>query len=124
MRLRNVAIGFLVGVFGGGILALFNTHKSGTDLQSSLKKGDSPNQLMKQIRTEIENAKDNIMATSKDTPETFKSLTKEVKGLITNFKSDIEPNIENIQKDIENLQNRGESIQQHFEENPVKFINK
>ena len=37
-------------------------------------------------------------------------LAKSLKGLIGNFKSDINPNIEKLQSHIENLQNRGEDI--------------
>lgn len=124
MRIRNIIIGFIVGLFGGTILALFNTHKSGPELQSSLTKGGTPSQMIQQVKSEFNNAKANIMATSKDTPETFKTLTEEVKGLITNYKSDIDSNIENIQGNIENLKNRGESIQKDLEENPPKFIKK
>ena len=38
------------------------------------------------------------------------SIGEEFKGLIGNFKSDINPNIEKLQSHIENLQNRGEDI--------------
>ncbi len=34
----------------------------------------------------------------------------EIKSLLGNFKSDINPNIERLQSHIENLQNRGEDI--------------
>lgn len=43
------------------------------------------------------------------------SIGDEVKELIGNFKSDINPNIERIQSNIENLQNRGEEISKTFE---------
>ena len=43
------------------------------------------------------------------------SIGEEFKGLIGNFKSDINPNIEKLQSHIENLQNRGEDISNNLQ---------
>lgn len=43
------------------------------------------------------------------------SIGDEVKTMIGDFKSDINPNIENLQSHIENLQNRGEEISKAFD---------
>lgn len=112
MKFRNIALGVAVGVISGVGIALLNNRND--------DRVTGEDNVIKEIKAEINNAKNNMMRTTKNTPETFKTLTEEVKDLITNFQADITPNIDNIKENVDNLSNRGESISKHLEENPVK----
>lgn len=116
MKIRNIAFGLAVGVVSGVGIAMLNKRTAETV--------PGENNVMNEIKSEINAAKTNMLSTTKNTPETFKNLTKEVKDLISNFQADIEPNINNIKESVDDLSNRGESITKHLEENPVKFIGK
>ncbi len=116
MKFRNIAFGLAIGVVSGVGIALLNNRAA------DRPQGDG--NVINEIKAELNAAKTSMMSTTKNTPETFKTLTNEVKDLIANFQADITPNIDNIKENVENLSNRGESISKHIEDNPIKFIGK
>lgn len=123
MKFRNIVYGLFIGTIGGLAIALLNRRTSVAKEGNLEDRTHAPN-VMDDIKSEVGNVKTRVMSTTKNTPETFKSLTAEVKDLISNFQADISPNIDNIKENVDNLSNRGESIQKHMEENPIKFIGK
>ena len=112
MKFRNIAFGVAIGVISGVGIALLNNRND--------ERVTGEDNVIKEIKAEINNVKTNLMTTTKNTPETFKTLTGEVKDLITNFQADITSNIDNIKENVDNLSNRGESISKHLEENPIE----
>ncbi|GAB3062241.1 YtxH domain-containing protein [Salinicoccus sesuvii] len=118
MKLKNIAIGFLVGVTGGSLIAMLNAPKSGSELQSSLKSssGNLKTQ-MDQLKVEANEVKSSFLKTKHESQEVFKTLGDEIKAMISNYQADINPNIERIKGDLENLQNRAEDVQSTFTKN-------
>ncbi|MFD2828896.1 YtxH domain-containing protein [Corticicoccus populi] len=111
MKLKNVTAGFLVGVTGGVLIAVLNAPKSGKDLTQSLKSGSgSIKSQISQIKTEADEVKSSFLKTKHESQEVFSNLGDEIKTMISNFQSDMKPNIENIQEHVDNLQNRGEEL--------------
>lgn len=111
MKFKNIGAGFLVGVTGGVLIAVLNAPKSGKDLTKSLKSGSgSFKSQIKQIKTEADEVKASFLKTKHESQEVFSDLGDEIKTLISNFQSDIKPNIDIIQEHAENLQNRGEEL--------------
>ncbi len=111
MKLRNIAVGFLVGVTGGALVSILNAPKSGSELQQSLKEesGNFKSQ-MNQVKAEANEVKSSFLKTKHESQEVFSDLGDEIKTMISNFQADINPNIENVQYHIDNLSNRGEEI--------------
>ncbi|MCD2137310.1 YtxH domain-containing protein [Salinicoccus halitifaciens] len=111
MKLKNIAVGFLVGVTGGALVSMLNAPKSGSELQQSLKEesGNFKSQ-MNQVKIEANAVKSSFLKTKHESQEVFSSLGDEIKTMISNFQADINPNIENIQNHVDNLSNRGEEI--------------
>lgn len=111
MKLKNVTAGFLAGVTGGVLIAVLNAPKSGKDLTRSLKSNSGTvKSQINQIKVEADEVKSSFLKTKHESQEVFSNLGDEIKTMISNFQSDINPNIEIIQEHAENLQNRAGEI--------------
>lgn len=110
MKLKNIGVGFLVGVTGGVLISFLNAPKSGKELQLSLKSGSSDlKSQFNQLKIEGDEIKNSFLKTKRESSEVFQSLGDEVKTMISNFQADINPNIERLQGNIDNVTNRVET---------------
>lgn len=110
MKLKNIGVGFLVGVTGGVLISFLNAPKSGQELQLSLKSGSSDlKSQFNQLKIEGDEIKNSFLKTKRESSEVFQSLGDEVKTMISNFQADINPNIERLQGNIDNVTNRVET---------------
>ncbi|WP_257211207.1 YtxH domain-containing protein, partial [Staphylococcus gallinarum] len=67
------------------------------------------------IKQNINDIVNYVAQIKSESTEFGSSIGDEVKTMIGDFKSDIDPNIKRLQSHIENLQNRGEEISKTFE---------
>lgn len=110
MKLKNIGVGFAVGVTGGMLISFLNAPKSGKELQQSLKTGSNDlKSQMDQLKIEGEEIKNSFLKTKHESSEVFSTLGDEVKSMISNFQADINPNIERLQSNIENISNKADS---------------
>lgn len=110
MKLKNIGVGFAVGVTGGMLISFLNAPKSGKELQQSLKTGSNDlKSQMDQLKIEGEEIKNSFLKTKHESSEVFTTLGDEVKSMISNFQADINPNIERLQSNIENISNKADS---------------
>lgn len=110
MKLKNIGVGFAVGITGGMLISFLNAPKSGKELQQSLKRGSGDLKMqMDQLKIEGEEIKNSFLKTKHESSEVFSTLGDEVKSMISNFQADINPNIERLQGNIENISNKTEA---------------
>lgn len=110
MKLKNIGVGFAVGITGGMLISFLNAPKSGKELQQSLKRGSGDLKMqMDQLKIEGEEIKNSFLKTKHESSEVFSTLGDEVKSMISNFQADINPNIERLQDNIENISNKAEA---------------
>lgn len=110
MKLKNIGVGFAVGVTGGMLISFLNAPKSGKELQQSLKTGSNDlKSQMDQLKIEGGEIKNSFLKTKHESSEVFSTLGDEVKSMISNFQADINPNIERLQSNIENISNKADS---------------
>ncbi|MDU3979260.1 MAG: YtxH domain-containing protein [Staphylococcus epidermidis] len=104
MKVSRILFGLGVGAVAGFAVAL--RHRDNQSVKNhTIEQREIEN--MKQSFNDILNYGSQI---KNESIEFGSSIGEEFKGLIGNFKSDINPNIEKLQSHIENLQNRGEDI--------------
>lgn len=110
MKLKNIGVGFAVGITGGMLISFLNAPKSGKELQQSLKTGSNDFKTQfDQLKIEGEEIKNSFLQTKHESSEVFSTLGDEVKSMISNFQADIQPNIERLQGNIENVTNKADS---------------
>jgi len=70
------------------------------------------------------NIKEYVLKTKDESQIAIQSLSEEIKTMISQFKADIDPNIDRIQKNIENISNRGNEIQKEIQNTKLPFLKK
>ncbi|MCU5746806.1 YtxH domain-containing protein [Staphylococcus sp. SQ8-PEA] len=120
MKAVQILLGASAGVATGlGVMLMNRDRKRANASHISTKQPvGAESELDREINTITQSVNDivNYVHQIKSESKEFgSSIGDEVKELIGNFKSDINPNIERIQSNIENLQNRGEEISKTFE---------
>ena len=68
--------------------------------------------------------KEYVLKTKDESQIAIQSLSEEIKTMISQFKADIDPNIDRIQKNIENISNRGNEIQKEIQNTKLPFLKK
>lgn len=110
MKLKNIGVGFAVGITGGMLISFLNAPKSGKELQQSLKTGSNDlKSQMNQLKIEGEEIKNSFLKTKHESSEVFSTLGDEVKSMISNFQADINPNVERLQENIEIISNKADT---------------
>lgn len=119
MKTAQILLGLGAGVATGLGVALMNRDKKDSSLNTARAK--KPTGAESEVDREINTIKQSvndianyISQIKTESTEFGSSIGDEVKTMIGDFKSDINPNIENLQSHIENLQNRGEEISKAF----------
>ncbi|SCS34756.1 YtxH domain-containing protein [Staphylococcus caeli] len=120
MKTAQILLGLGAGIATGVGVALMNRDKKDSNQFSARDKrpAGAESEVDREINTIKQSINDiaNYVAQIKtESTEFGTSIGDEVKTMIGDFKSDINPNIENLQSHIENLQNRGEEISKAFE---------
>lgn len=111
MKLKNIGVGFAVGITGGMLISFLNAPKSGKELQRSLKSNSKDFQSQfDQLKIEGDDIKNSFLQTKRESSEVFSTLGDEIKTLISNYKADINPNIERIQSEVEIITNKAENV--------------
>ncbi|MDT3960624.1 YtxH domain-containing protein [Staphylococcus kloosii] len=120
MKATQVLLGLGAGVATGVGVVLMNREKQ--NHQKLAGNAGQPtgaeSELNREVNTIKQNVNDIINYVSQiksESTEFGSTIGDEVKKLIGNFQSDINPNIERLQSHIENLQNRGEEISHAFD---------
>lgn len=115
MKVSRILFGLGVGAVAGFAVAL--RHRDDQSVKNHTIDASQPTGSQSELQREIENMKQSFndilnygSQIKNESIEFGSSIGEEFKGLIGNFKSDINPNIEKLQSHIENLQNRGEDI--------------
>ncbi|MDS3931558.1 YtxH domain-containing protein [Staphylococcus epidermidis] len=115
MKVSRILFGLGVGAVAGFAVAL--RHRDDQSVKKRTIDTSQPTGAQSELQREIENMKQSFndilnygSQIKNESIEFGSSIGEEFKGLIGNFKSDINPNIEKLQSHIENLQNRGEDI--------------
>ena len=115
MKVSRILFGLGVGAVAGFAVAL--RHRDNQRVKNHTIDASQPTGAQSELQREIENMKQSFndilnygSQIKNESIEFGSSIGEEFKGLIGNFKSDINPNIEKLQSHIENLQNRGEDI--------------
>lgn len=111
MRALQISLGLAAGVATGLGVALTQRSKS-TRIEST-----TVGRPKSELELEVDNIKrsvNDILGYVNDIKTESQSVAgtigDEIKTMISEFQSDINPNIERLQSHIENLQNRGEEI--------------
>ncbi|MDW8542506.1 YtxH domain-containing protein [Staphylococcus sp. KG4-3] len=120
MKTAQILLGLGAGVATGLGVALMNRDKKDSNefIEHAKKPVGAEPEFDREINTIKQSINDitNYIAQIKSESTEFgSSIGDEVKTMIGDFKSDIDPNIEKLQSHIENLQNRGEEITKAFE---------
>ncbi|MBF0814284.1 MULTISPECIES: YtxH domain-containing protein [Staphylococcus] len=120
MKTAQILLGLGAGVATGLGVALMNRDKKDSNefIEHAKKPVGAESEFDREINTIKQSINDitNYIAQIKSESTEFgSSIGDEVKTMIGDFKSDIDPNIEKLQSHIENLQNRGEEITKAFE---------
>lgn len=120
MKTAQILLGLGAGVATGLGVALMNRDKKDSNeyIEHSKKPVGAESEFNREINTIKQSINDitNYIAQIKSEGTEFSSsIGDEVKTMIGDFKSDIDPNIEKLQSHIENLQNRGDEITKAFE---------
>lgn len=120
MKTAQILLGLGAGVATGLGVALMNHDKKDSNefIEHAKKPVGAESEFDREINTIKQSINDitNYIAQIKSESTEFgSSIGDEVKTMIGDFKSDIDPNIEKLQSHIENLQNRGEEITKAFE---------
>ena len=100
MKASRILFGIGVGVAAGFVVALQG--RDDKSVKNNTIDRTAPTGSKSELQREFETIK-----------QSFNDILNygvEIKSLLGNFKSDINPNIERLQSHIENLQNRGEDI--------------
>ncbi|PTI04233.1 YtxH domain-containing protein, partial [Staphylococcus warneri] len=110
MKVTRVLFGIGVGVAAGFAVSLRN--RDDQSVKNNTIDGGQPTGAQSELQRELETMKQsfndilNYSSQIKNEGTEFgSSIGDEIKTLIGNFKSDINPNIEKIKSHIENLQN-------------------
>lgn len=120
MKTAQILLGLGAGVATGLGVALMNRDKKDSNEynEHAKKPVGAESEFNREINTIKQSINDitNYIAQIKSEGTEFgSSIGDEVKTMIGDFKSDINPNIEKLQSHIENLQNRGDEITKAFE---------
>lgn len=120
MKTAQILLGLGAGVTTGLGVALMNRDKKDSNeyIEHAKKPVGAESEFNREINTIKQSINDitNYIAQIKSEGTEFSSsIGDEVKTMIGDFKSDIDPNIEKLQSHIENLQNRGDEITKAFE---------
>lgn len=120
MKTAQILLGLGAGVATGLGVALMNRDKKDSNeyIEHAKKPVGAESEFNREINTIKQSINDitNYIAQIKSEGTEFSSsIGDEVKTMIGDFKSDINPNIEKLQSHIENLQNRGDEITKAFE---------
>ena len=120
MKTAQILLGLGAGVATGLGVALMNRDKKDSNeyIEHAKKPVGAESEFNREINTNKKSINDitNYIAQIKsEGTEIVSSIGDEVKTMIGDFKSDIDPNIEKLQSHIENLQNRGDEITKAFE---------
>ena len=107
MKVSRILFGLGVGAVAGFAVAL--RHRDDQSVKNHTIDASQPTGAQSELQREIENMKQSFNDILNYGSQ-IKNESSEFEGLIGNFKSDINPNIEKLQSHIENLQNRGEDI--------------
>ncbi|MCO4328177.1 YtxH domain-containing protein [Staphylococcus hyicus] len=111
MRALQITLGLAAGVATGLGVALMK-RDSGTRIES--KTVEKPKSDLEKEINNIKRSFSDILSYVNDIKTESQtvagSIGGEVKTMIGEFQSDIDPNIKRLQSHIENLQNRGEEI--------------
>lgn len=119
MKASRILFGLSAGLAASIAVTFMN--RDDQSVKNATIDAKEPTGSRSELEREIEDLKRNfhhVIDYSKqvknDSTEFGSSIGDEIKTLIGNFKSDINPNIEQLQSHIENLQNRGEEISNTF----------
>lgn len=120
MKATQILLGLSAGVATGvGVVLMNRENQSRQKLAGTAgQPTGAESELSREVDTIKQNVNDIINYVSQiksESTEFGSSIGDEVKELIGNFQSDINPNIERLQSHIENLQNRGEEISHAFD---------
>ena len=111
MRALQITLGLAAGVATGLGVALMK-RDSGTRIESTTvekPKSDLENEI-NNIKRSFSDILSYVNDIKTESQTVAGSIGDEVKTMIGEFQSDIDPNIKRLQSHIENLQNRGEEI--------------
>ncbi|WP_342610380.1 YtxH domain-containing protein [Staphylococcus hsinchuensis] len=120
MRTAQIILGVTAGLATGlGVAMMNRDNKQDADRQLKVKRpAGAESEFTREIDTIKQNINDimNYVNQIKTEGTEFgNSIGDEVKTMIGDFKSDIDPNINRLQSHVENLQNRGEEISNTFQ---------
>lgn len=120
MKTAQILLGLGAGVATGLGVALMNRDKKDSNeyIEHAKKPVGAESEFNREINTikqSINDITNYIAQINSEGTEFGSSIGDEVKTMIGDFKSDIDPNIEKLQSHIENLQNRGDEITKAFE---------
>src|SRR5699024_922907 len=120
MKTAQILLGLGAGVATGLGFALMNRDKKEANqlgVQSNKPVGaeSEVDREINTIKKSINDITNYISQIKSESTEFGNTIGDEVKTMIGDFKSDINPNIEKLQSHVENLQNRGEEISKTFE---------
>ncbi|HDF7648034.1 TPA: YtxH domain-containing protein [Staphylococcus aureus] len=109
MKASRILFGIGVGVAAGFVVALQG--RDDKSVKNNTIDRTAPTGSKSELQREFETIKQSFNdILNYGSAEFGSSIGGEIKSLLGNFKSDINPNIERLQSHIENLQNRGEDI--------------
>ncbi|EOB0721812.1 TPA: YtxH domain-containing protein [Staphylococcus aureus] len=115
MKASRILFGIGVGVAAGFVVAL--QRRDDKSVKNNTIDRTAPTGSKSELQREFETIKQSFndilnygVQIKNESAEFGSSIGGEIKSLLGNFKSDINPNIERLQSHIENLQNRGEDI--------------
>ncbi|MEB5684933.1 YtxH domain-containing protein [Mammaliicoccus lentus] len=125
MKFTRFALGVGVGLATGFATAILNTDCSGDALRTDLKStADGSKVQINEIKDNVAEIKEYVLKTKDESQIAIQSLSEEIKTMISQFKADIDPNIDRIQKNIENISNRGNEIQKEIQNTKLPFLKK
>lgn len=115
MKAKSFLLGLTTGVISSAAVVLFSAPQSGEQLRKNILSNTSNAKLKFQdVKSELQKVKASISTLKVEAQNNIPSIINELKGNLTTFKQEIEPEALKLKQEIEILQNSIREIEKNI----------